>query len=159
MARILGDFNNDGIVDGRDSSSLYTYTERTRACMPIESEPTAEDVVAGDILVFGELKNYDARALLKLYSMDSTKDDWVSPRTAPSNWATAYTEFYYTDPQTHEKKPMSEMEQCPPYNPGESGYLGPYWIKGNFTDTGFAKGHDEEHGTYYDIKPFVSELP
>ncbi len=161
MARIFGDFNDDGTVDARDSSAIGGYVTTLKKCGTPESIPTQEDVDTGDVLKFGKLNMYDSKAILTVYAIDSTKErDWVCPKTEPSNWATAYKKFYYTDPQTNEKKPMSVMTECPSFDPGGTGYIGPYWIHGNFAANVFPKKHNEEHDIdYIDISNYISDLP
>lgn len=146
--RLFGDFDNDGIVDGRDATALLTYVAQMQKCDPNIQPIDDETLWAGDVMNFNRLCIYDAVALLKIFASISVENDLVSPKTKPATWDTIYKKFWYFDSNGN-LKPLSNMDTAPPFEPSGQGYLGPYYCccdyKSTLPDTG--------------ILPYLAQLP
>lgn len=150
--RKLGDFNNDGDVDGRDATELLTYVGKMEKCDPDIQPIDAETFWAGDVMNFNRLCGYDAEAILKTYNTASVTDDLVTPKTRPATWDTIYKKFVYIDSNGN-IRPMSEIETPPPFDPSDPGYLGPYYCYCNYCST------LPEFSANTGIAPYLAQLP
>jgi len=105
MPRLLGDFNNDGMVDSRDGTDILTYLSQVSMCREADPSRTEEDIEAGDVMRNSELSNQDRYAISKAYAIMSTYNR-VYPKTQPANWtdtgADGYKKYWYVNEQGEE---------------------------------------------------------
>lgn len=146
--RKLGDFNNDGVVDGSDATALLTYVDKMEKCDPNIQPIDDETFWAGDVMNFNRLCTYDAVSILHAYAGTSVENDLVSPKTKPATWDTIYKKFWYFDSDGN-VKPLSNMDTAPPFEPSSQGYLGPYYCFCDYRSTLPDEG----------ILPYLAQLP
>lgn len=146
--RLFGDFDNDGIVDGRDATTMLTYVGQMQKCDPNIQPIDDETLWAGDVMNFNRLCTYDAVALLNIFASASVKNDLVSPKTKPATWDTIYKQFWYFD-SNGKLKPMSNMDTAPPFEPSDPDYIGPYYCYCDYKSTLPDEG----------ILPYLAQLP
>ena len=105
MPRLLGDFNNDGLVDATDGAAIITYLSQVSMCHEPSPARTEEDIEAGDVMRNGELSVQDKWAIGKSYAVMST-DNRVYPKSQPANWtdtgADGYKKYWYINDQGQE---------------------------------------------------------
>lgn len=105
MSRLLGDFNNDNVVDNNDATALLRYLDQASMCRPIDPVRTSDDLDAGDVMRNGVLSSQDSWAIQKYYSFNSTTVR-VYPKTQPANWtdtgADGYKKYFYINEQGQE---------------------------------------------------------
>ena len=109
--RKLGDFDGNGIVDGRDAAGVSTYVSERNMNKTIDPQPTAEDLKAASLMHNDAVTYQDANAISALYALVSV-DVHEYPKTQPSNWTDSgvdgYKKYFYIDDDGNEVSLASE---------------------------------------------------
>lgn len=100
--RKLGDFDGNGIIDGRDAAGVSTYVSERNMNKTIDPQPTEEDLKAASLMHNDAITYQDANAIRDLYALVSV-DAREYPKTQPSNWTTdGYKNYFYIDAEGNE---------------------------------------------------------
>jgi hypothetical protein len=109
--RKLGDFDGNGIIDGRDAAGVSAYVSERNMNKTIDPQPTEEDLKAASLMHNGEVTYQDANAISALYALVSV-DAREYPKTQPSNWTDSgvdgYKKYFYIDAEGNEVSLASE---------------------------------------------------
>lgn len=109
--RKLGDFNGDGMVDGKDATAIVSYVKKKHMNQTIDPQPTEEDLKAASLMHNGAVTYQDSKALLDLFALVSVEAHEY-PKTQPSNWTDSgvdgYKKYFYTDNEGNEVSLASE---------------------------------------------------
>lgn len=118
--RLLGDFNNDGIVDARDVTAINRYTNVISMAETPDPVPTEDDIKAADVLHIDEVVKQDTDAVLTSYVVESTNIR-IYPKLQPANWndgddPDGYKKYYYVNDQG-EVISLANEPQAPSWAP------------------------------------------
>ena len=113
--RKLGDFDGNGIIDGRDAAGVSTYVSERNMNKTIDPQPTEEDLKAASLMHNDEVTYQDANAIRALYALVSV-DAREYPKTQPSNWTDSgvdgYKKYFYIDDDGNEVS-LASAETAP----------------------------------------------
>ena len=110
--RLLGDFNNNGIVDATDSSNIKTYVIQRNMKLTIDPPKDQEDLAAGDIMCNDDITLQAGYIVGRSFAMNSVKSR-VYPKYKPDNWeVNVYKDYFYIDDQGNEVS-LSDLETAP----------------------------------------------
>ncbi len=109
--RKLGDFDGNGIVDGRDATAISTYVSEKHMNKTIDPQPTEEDLKAASLMHNGAVTYQDSNAIKDLYTLASVEAREY-PKVQPSNWTDSgvdgYKKYFYIDTEGNEVSLASE---------------------------------------------------
>ena len=118
MPRLLGDFNNDNVVDNNDATAILRYLNQAGLCEPIDPPRSESDIEAGDVMHNSNLTCQDSWAIQKYYAISSTNVR-VYPKTQPANWtdtgADGYKKYFYIDTVTGEEVSLANDPTAPTF--------------------------------------------
>ena len=105
MPRLLGDFNNDGVVNGSDAAAELAFIKQRAMNTTIDPPVTNEDIDAGNMMRNGKLTILDATSLQAYYAKKSVNAR-IYPDSQPSNWtdsgADGYKKYFYINGEGEE---------------------------------------------------------
>lgn len=125
--RLLGDFNNDGRVDGTDATNILGYVNKAMMMEP-QDPVTEEDIDAGDVLRIGRLTIQDSTAVHSMYAAASVIMR-IYPKTEPANWSdptnpAGYKIYYYLDENGEPVSLADDDDPAPNWEDKKYFYLG-----------------------------------
>lgn len=143
--RCLGDFNNDGVINGSDAAAVNKYVTDASMCHDT-SGVTEDDIPFGDVLNIGSLVLQDATAIQRGFSTDSV-DARFYPKSQPAEWndgtnPDGYKKYWYINATGDEVSLADDI-------------VAPTWEDKKY----FYKGHASDlFGADY-LAPLVTHLP